>query len=119
MSADGTWDLIVDSPSGRQRVRVDLRTEGNQLVGNVTNRTNKRVADVVEGAVHGTSLAWGSTSVTTGAKLAFTTRIDGDTMTGNVETGLFGRFGVSGRRESRASAPCDSLALLVSGWCDG
>jgi hypothetical protein len=99
MSADGTWQLVADSPMGKQQVQVDLKTEGDRLVGTVTNKSNSLTSDVVDGKIEGSNVTWKMKMSKLNVTLTFNVTMDDDIMTGKVKAGMFGSFDVSGKRD--------------------
>jgi hypothetical protein len=99
VSVDGTWQMVVDSPMGKQQVQLDLKTEGDQLTGTVTNKSNNMTTDVVDGKVDGDNLTWKAKMAKFNVTLTFNTTVSDDTMTGKVKAGMFGSFNVNGTRD--------------------
>jgi hypothetical protein len=98
MSAEGKWQIVIDSPMGKQTVKLDLHENGDQLTGTADQGGN--VTELVDGKVDGDNLSW-TLNVTRPMPmaLAFTTAVTGDEMNGSVKAGAFGSFKVSGQRE--------------------
>jgi hypothetical protein len=99
MSAGGTWQLVMDSPIGRQQVTAVFEEKDGVLTGTVTNNANQITAEIFDGSVDGDELRWKFTLKHVKVTLAFNTTIDENTMTGKVKAGMFGKFNVSGQRE--------------------
>ena len=99
MSVDGKWQLVVDSPMGKQNVVVDLAHEGERLVGTVTNLGNGLTSEVLDGAVQGDKVTWKMKMSKFNITLSFNTTVADDSMSGKVKAGMFGSFNVSGTRE--------------------
>ena len=100
MNADGTWQLSIDSPVGKQNVSVFLITDGDQLGGSVVNLSNNISSDIFDGQVDGSTLRWKVKMQQLKLTLAFATTMQGDAMTGKVKAGIFGYFSVVGNRIS-------------------
>jgi hypothetical protein len=98
MSADGTWQLVIDSPMGKQHVEVALKEEGGALTGTMTNTSNNMTADVFDGSTNGDELAFKAKLKQFNMTLAFATTVQDDTMSGKVKAGMFGSYDVSGQR---------------------
>lgn len=98
MGVDGSWQLEVRSPMGKQHVTVALREEEGKLSGTLTNDANKRTAEIYDGQVAGAEVEWKVNLQEVRMTLAFNTTVDGDSMSGKVKAGRFGRFAVTGHR---------------------
>jgi hypothetical protein len=97
MSADGTWNLVIDTPMGKQNASIVLTAAGNTLTGTITDSFGQ--VDITDGVVAGNQLSW-SQKMTKPfpMTLGFTGTIDGDEMTGSLKAGMFGTSPVHGRR---------------------
>ncbi|HEX6345224.1 hypothetical protein [Umezawaea sp.] len=99
MSVDGTWDLVVETPIGRQRATLELSTRDGVLRG--VARDPERGEEVVLGdlVVDGDRLTW-TQSITRPLRLnlAFDVTVGGDGMTGYSKAGRLPRSRVTGRR---------------------
>lgn len=113
MSVAGTWRLVVDAPIGKQHLAVrldggdgagDSDGAGTELTGTVTNENNGLVADIFQGHAEGDELRWKITLQQVRLTLTFTVTVTGDTMSGKVKAGLFGRFTVRGERVPESAA---------------
>jgi hypothetical protein len=97
MSADGTWNLVIDTPMGKQNASIVLTSEGNTLTGTVTDSFGQ--VDITDGVVDGNQLSWSQTMTKPfPMTLDFTATIDGDEMTGSVKAGPFGTSPFTGTR---------------------
>ena len=99
MSVEGSWQLVIDSPIGKQHVTVRIEQDGGVLSGTLKNNDNGLVTDIFDGSVNGDTLQWKVTLKQMKMTLTFNTSVDQDSMTGKVKAGLFGRFNVHGERE--------------------
>jgi hypothetical protein len=97
MSVDGKWQLVVDSPMGKQQLLLDVQTEGDRMTGTVTNLGEGLTSEVLDGVVQGDSLSWKMKMLK--FTLAFKTTVTDDTMSGKAKLGVFGSFDVSGKRD--------------------
>lgn len=97
MSADGTWDITMNTPMGAQNAKLELSSDGNVLTGRMTSPQGD--ADVQEGTVDGNSLSW-KADITTpiSMTLEFSATLDGDSISGSVKLGAFGTASFSGSR---------------------
>lgn len=97
MSADGTWDITMNTPMGAQNAKLELSSDGGVLTGRMTSPQGD--ADVQEGTVDGNSLSW-KADITTpiSMTLEFSATLDGDSISGSVKLGAFGTASFSGSR---------------------
>ncbi len=98
MSVAGTWDLVINSPLGKQDASVDFTEEDGKLGGTFHNRSQKVSTEILDGSVSGSELTWQVHLQRMKMTLTFTTTVSDDTMSGKVKAGLFGAFDVSGHR---------------------
>jgi hypothetical protein len=93
MAVDGTYDITVPTPMGDQTSRLTLKTAGNTLTGTMG-------ADaLIDAKVNGNEVQWTKMESTPigELKLDFKVTIDGDKITGEVQT-PFGPNAVTGVR---------------------
>lgn len=97
MSADGTWEITMNTPMGAQNAKLELHSEDGALRGRMTSPQGE--ADVQDGVVDGNSLSW-KADITTpiSMTLEFSATLDGDSISGNVKLGAFGTASFSGAR---------------------
>ena len=97
MSADGTWNLTMQTPMGERRSTLTLATAGGSLTGKQEAEGN--TTDIADGTVNGNELSW-KVSITNPMPLTltFTGTVDGDTLSGSADTGMFGSFPFEGTR---------------------
>jgi len=97
MSADGTWNLTMETPMGERRSTLTLATAGGRLTGKQEAEGN--TTDIAEGTVSGNDLSW-KVSITNPMPLTLTFNgsVDGDALTGTADTGMFGSFPFEGKR---------------------
>ena len=97
MAADGTWNLTMQTPMGEQRSTLTLATAGGTLTGKQEAEGN--TTDIAEGTVNGNALSW-KVSITNPMPLTltFTGTVDGNTLNGSADTGMFGSFPFEGTR---------------------
>ena len=97
MSADGKWDVKMDTPMGSQEAQIELKTDG----GNVSGSMNSPMGsiDITEGTVDGDNVTWkASMAQPMPMTLEFTAKVDGDNISGQVALGTFGNAAFSGTR---------------------
>ena len=97
MAIDGNWNLKLCTPIGERTATVSLAAEGNKLTG--TQAAEGRSGPIAEGTVNGNAVAW-KVSITDPMPMtiAFVGSVDGDAMTGRMDTGAFGSFPFTGTR---------------------
>ena len=97
MAADGTWNLTMQTPMGERRSTLTLSTAGGTLTGKQEAEGN--TTDIADGTVNGNELSW-KVSITNPMPLTltFTGTVDGDTLSGSADTGMFGSFPFEGTR---------------------
>ena len=97
MSADGTWNLTMQTPMGQRRSTLTLSTAGGTLTGQQEAEGN--TTDIAEGTVNGNDLSW-KVSITNPMPLtlAFTGKVAGDSISGEMGIGPMGSFPFKGTR---------------------
>ena len=97
MAADGTWNLTMNTPMGERRSTLTLSTSGSTLTGKQEAEGN--TTDIAEGTVNGNDVSW-QVSITNPMPLTltFSGTVDGNTMNGTADTGMFGSFPFEGTR---------------------
>ncbi len=89
MSADGTWNMTLNTPMGKQEGTLNLATDGGSLTGTMEQMGNS--VEIANGSADGDTLKWDA-SITTPMPMTlnFEGKVDGDKMTGSVALGAFG-----------------------------
>lgn len=97
MSADGTWNLTMDTPMGQRTSTLTLSTAGGGLTGQQEAEGN--TTDIAEGTATGNEVSW-KVSITNPMPLTLTFNgtVDGNNLTGTADTGMFGSFPFQGTR---------------------
>ena len=97
MAADGTWNLTMQTPMGERRSTLTLSTAGGTLTGKQEAEGN--TTDIAEGTVDGNALSW-KVSITNPMPLTLTFNgtVDGNSLNGSADTGMFGSFPFEGTR---------------------
>ncbi|AII06251.1 hypothetical protein C8E05_3031 [Rhodococcus wratislaviensis] len=97
MSVDGTWNVVIATPIGKQRVELTFVTQDGELRG--TARGDAEEVPLTDPALDGNRLTW-SQSITTPLRLhlKFDVVVEGDEMTGKSTAGRLPSSKVSGRR---------------------
>ena len=97
MSADGTWNLTMQTPMGERRSTLTLSTAGGTLTGK--QEAEGDTTDIADGTVNGNDVSW-KVSITNPMPLTltFSGTVEGNTLTGSADTGMFGSFPFQGTR---------------------
>ena len=99
MSADGTWNTIINTPMGAQNGSLVLNTKGGELSGKMTSPQGEMAIE--NGTVDGDSLSWkAAITAPMPMTLEFSATVDGDSISGTVKLGAFGDAEFSGTRAS-------------------
>lgn len=97
MSADGTWNIVIDTPMGQREATLELSTAGGSLSG--TQSAEGNTGEIMDTRLSGNDLGW-KIDITDPMPmtLEFTGSVEGDRISGNVRAGAFGSFPFAGRR---------------------
>jgi len=97
MSADGTWNLTMQTPMGERRSTLTLSTAGGTLTG--TQQAEGDTTNISEGTVNGNDVSW-KVAITNPMPLTltFSGTVDGNSLNGSADTGMFGSFPFQGTR---------------------
>ncbi len=97
MSIDGTYNMSLNTPMGKQEGKLTLKADGDTLTGTMEQMGNS--VDLVNGKINGDSLTW-EASITTPMPmtLKFDAKHSGDSVSGEVELGAFGKASFEGTR---------------------
>lgn len=96
MSADGTWNLTMNTPMGAQQGTLTLKADGASLEGIMAGPQGTQ--PIENGKADGSALSWGITAAQMGMTIAFTATVDGDSIAGEADIGAFGKATFSGTR---------------------
>jgi len=98
MAVDGTYNITMNTPMGDRPATVTLAADGGALSG--TFGGGQGSVAITDGTTSGDDVAWAATI--NGAmgemKLAFSGKVDGDTIGGTVQFGMFGSGLFTGTR---------------------
>ena len=97
MAADGTWNLTMNTPMGERRSTLTLSTSGGTLTGK--QEADGNTTDITDGTVNGNDVSW-KVAITNPMPLTltFSGTVDGKSLNGNADTGMFGSFPFQGTR---------------------
>lgn len=97
MAVDGTWNLTMETPMGERKSTLTLKASGGTLTG--SQEAEGQTTDIVEGSANGNELSWKvSISNPMPLTLTFSASVNGNTISGNADTGMFGSFPFEGSR---------------------
>lgn len=97
MSAAGTWTLTLQTPIGERRAKLVLAADGANLTGQMVAEEGN-ATDIYEGKVAGNGGSWkADIKNPMPLTLEFSASVNGDSMTGSVNTAL-GTWSFSGSR---------------------
>jgi hypothetical protein len=97
VTADGNWNLVVETPMGERRATLSLKADGGTLTG--SQMADGNTAEIFDGILNGNQLSWKvSISDPMPLTLEFNGTVDGDEVTGSVTLGNFGSSSFSGTR---------------------
>ena len=99
----GTWDLSVTSPNGTGNRLLTLRQDGEKLTGEIESSVG---TGKVAGSVKENTIAFTATvTMDTGTfEIAYSGKVDGDKMSGDVDFGDYGNGTWSGVRRRRSAS---------------
>ena len=97
MSADGTWNVTLNTPMGAQAGTLELATDGNTLTGTMSGPQGSM--ELEHGTADGDSLSW-TVNMTQPMPITIeaTATVDGDEISGEAKLGAFGTATFSGSR---------------------
>ena len=93
---DGSWDCVVKSPLGDQKMTIVVKTDGATWSGTVSGAMG---ASDISGEADGETISWKQQmTVPMPMTLDCQATASGDTLTGTVGAGAFGSFPLNGTR---------------------
>jgi hypothetical protein len=97
MAVDGNWNLTMSTPMGERNATLNLKSGGAALTG--TQGAEGNTAEIFDGSVNGGDVAW-KVSITNPMPLtlAFTGKVSGDEISGDMDIGPMGSFPFTGKR---------------------
>ncbi|WP_433550559.1 hypothetical protein ACQP08_21830 [Micromonospora zamorensis] len=97
MSIDGTWNVTIDSPMGKQQGVLDLSTDGDKVTG--TGQAMGTTMEVVDGTANGDEATFAlDFTRPMPMRLDFRLAVSGDSIAGEAMAGPVGRWNVAGER---------------------
>jgi hypothetical protein len=97
MAVDGNWNITMSTPMGDRQAALTLQSSGGTLTG--TQSADGDSGEIFDGTVSGDDVAW-KLSITNPMPLtlAFTGKVDGDAISGEMGIGPMGSFPFTGTR---------------------
>jgi hypothetical protein len=97
MAVDGNWNITMSTPMGERNATLSLKSSGGTLTG--TQGADGNSGEIFDGTVDGDDVAW-KISITNPMPLtlAFTGKVSGDSMSGEMGIGPMGSFPFQGTR---------------------
>jgi hypothetical protein len=97
MAVDGNWNITMSTPMGERKATLSLTSAGGALTG--TQGADGNSGEIFDGTVNGDDVAW-KISITNPMPLtlAFTGKVSGDSMSGEMGIGPMGSFPFTGSR---------------------
>jgi hypothetical protein len=97
MAVDGTWNITMTTPMGERNTTLAVKSSGGTLMG--TQGADGTSGEIFDGTVNGDDVAW-KLSITNPMPLtlAFTGKVSGDSMSGEMGIGPMGSFPFKGVR---------------------
>ncbi len=97
MSVAGTYNVTTKTPMGDQSGTFTVAVDGDSFTGNVSNPMGNM--EVQGGTVSGNTLSWKmDMKVPMPMSLTCTATVDGDAISGEIDTGSFGKMAMVGTR---------------------
>ncbi len=97
MAVDGNWNIVMNTPMGDRQATLVLQSSGSTLTG--TQSADGDSGEIFDGTVTGDDVAW-KLSITNPMPLtlAFTGKVSGDAIEGEMGIGPMGSFPFKGTR---------------------
>lgn len=97
MAVDGNWKITMSTPMGDRDAMLAIKADGGALTGKQSAEGNE--TDIFDGSVNGDDLAW-KVKITSPMPLtlAFTGKVNGDAIEGEMGIGPMGSFPFKGTR---------------------
>src|SRR5205807_3779538 len=97
MAVDGNWNPVMTTPMGERNATLSLKSAGGTLTG--TQGADGNSGEIFDGSVSGDDVAW-KISITNPMPLtlAFSGKVSGDSMSGEMGIGLMGSFPFTGTK---------------------
>jgi cytochrome P450 len=91
------WELTLQTPMGPQLMTAEINRTGDSFAGTISS--GEMGTRELTGKISGNVLAWTlNLDKPVSIKLSFEAKVEGDSMTGTVKLGMFGKAALAGRR---------------------
>ncbi len=89
IDVSGTWDFSVETPQGTMTLTSTFKQDGEKLTGTQSSQIGETP---LEGTIKGADIAFAIVIDMQGQQMtiAYTGKVDGETMSGTIEFGSFG-----------------------------
>ncbi|MEM1133603.1 MAG: hypothetical protein AAGH53_11750 [Pseudomonadota bacterium] len=99
MSVAGSYDCVTKSPMGDQTSVLTVNVDGDSWTGE--NAGQMGTLEITDGKVDGSTLTWTmDMKVPMPMKLECEATVDGDSLTGTVNAGAFGKMAMTGTKKA-------------------
>ena len=97
MAVDGNWNITMNTPMGERKAPLTLKNAGGTLTGTMAADGNS--GEIFDGTVSGDEVAW-KISITNPMPLtlAFSGKVSGESMSGEMGIGPMGSFPFTGTK---------------------
>src|SRR3982750_4721363 len=97
MAVDGNWNITMSTPMGDRQATLTLKNTGGTLTG--SQGAEGQSTDILDGSANGDDVSW-KVSITNPMPLtlAFTGKVAGDSISGEMGIGPMGSFPFKGTR---------------------
>ena len=97
MAVDGNWNITMSTPMGDRQATLTLKNTGGTLTG--SQGAEGQSTDIFDGSANGDDVSW-KVSITNPMPLtlAFTGKVAGDSISGEMGIGPMGSFPFRGTR---------------------
>lgn len=98
MAVDGTYNVEIDTPMGKQESKLTLKTDGDKLSGSMESPMGS--LEFSGGKVSGDAVSWDMELEGPMGKinLTYNLKVSGDDISGEVKAGDFGSSPLKGKR---------------------
>jgi hypothetical protein len=97
MAVDGNWNITMSTPMGERKATLTLKNTGGTLTG--SQGAEGQSTEIFDGTANGDDLSW-KVSITNPMPLtlAFTGKVSGDAISGEMGIGPMGSYPFTGTR---------------------
>lgn len=99
VKVDGIWNLSVQTPIGKQNVKLTIKSDGNTFEGALDGGEGRN--EITDGTIDGSSIFFRATiKRPVKVKVSYKAKIEGDSLTGTAKTPLLPTINFSGTRST-------------------